>query len=110
FNAETARKFKLDRLRGTRVLQVYEKTPAARAALQIDDVIVEFNGIEVQDENHLINLVSLTPIGKKIRLSVLRGGRTITVEVVLADRTELDGGHSSAPAAWPSRRIEPASL
>jgi serine protease Do len=63
FNAEAARKFGLNRLRGARVLQVYEKTPAARAALQLDDVILEFNGIEVQDENHLINLVSLTPIG-----------------------------------------------
>lgn len=97
FNADAARKFNLDRLRGTRVLQVYEKTPAARAALQLDDVITEFNGIEVQDENHLINLVSLTPIGKQIRLTVLRNGKLIPVNVLLADRTELDG-QSELPA------------
>lgn len=110
FNAEAARKFNLDRLRGTRVLQVYEKTPAARAALQIDDVILEFNGIEVQDENHLINLVSLTPIGKQIRLTVLRGGKTVPIPVVLADRTELDGQAENQPQSLPQRRVQPSGF
>ena len=110
FNAETARKFDLDRLRGARVLQVYEKTPAARAALQLDDVILEFNGIEVQDENHLINLVSLTPIGKQIRLTVLRGGKTVTIAVVLADRAELEGQAEAAPQSLPQRRVQPSGL
>lgn len=96
FTAETAKKFNLDRVRGARVLQVYEKTPAARAALQLDDIVLEFNGIEVQDQNHLINLVSLTPIGKQVRLGILRGGKRMAVDVLLADRTELDG-HSEAP-------------
>ncbi len=110
FNAEAARKFNLDRLRGTRVLQVYEKTPAARAALQIDDVILEFNGIEVQDENHLINLVSLTPIGKQIRLTVLRTGKTMPVAVQLADRAELDGQAEASPQSLPQRRIRPSGF
>jgi serine protease Do len=109
FNAEAARKFKLDRLRGARVLQVYEKTPAARAVLQLDDVILEFNGIEVQDENHLINLVSLTPIGKQVRLTVLRNGKLTPVTVLLADRDELDG-HSELPAEQrPAMLVRPTT-
>jgi serine protease Do len=110
FTAETARKFNLERLRGARVLQVYEKTPAARAALQLDDIILEFNGIEVQDENHLINMVSLTPIGKTVRLNVLRGGRVISVDVLLADRTELDGQSAAPPAELPGDRVVPTSF
>lgn len=111
FDATAAKRFNLDKLRGARVLQVYEKTPAAKAALQMDDVILEFNGIEVQDENHLINMVSLTPIGKKIRLSVLRGGKVIPIEVLLADRTELDGQQSAAPpASRPGGHVRPTSF
>lgn len=112
FDAKAARQFRLDRLRGARVLQVYEKTPAARAALQMDDVILQMDGVEVQDENHLINMVSLTPIGKKIRLNVLRSGKVIPIEVLLADRTELDGQASNGPAppTPPSGRMRPTSF
>ncbi|MGC1273570.1 MAG: trypsin-like peptidase domain-containing protein [Planctomycetaceae bacterium] len=110
FSAETARRFRLERLRGTRVVQVYEKTPAARASLQIDDVVLEFNGIEVQDENHLINLVSLTPIGKTIRLSVLRSGRILQLDIVLADRTELDGQATMPQTNRPTQTLRPTGF
>jgi serine protease Do len=89
FNEAKVRKLKLDRLRGARVTEVHTKTPASRARLQINDVILEFSRIVIQDENHLIHLVSLTPIGKQIDLLVLRDGKRITIPVLLGDRTEL---------------------
>src|SRR6185369_1735561 len=58
FNAESAAKLKLDRARGARVTKVYPNSPASRANLQIDDVVLTFDGVEIIDENHLINLVS----------------------------------------------------
>src|SRR5690606_29726064 len=97
FSAETARQFKLNRLRGARILRVYEKTPAAQAALRTDDIILELNGVEVQDHNHLINLVSLTPVGKTVRLTVLRQGQIGTIDVHLADRSALNAQSSAPP-------------
>lgn len=90
FNIVSARSLKLDRPRGARVLEVYASTPAALADLQLDDVVLKFDGTEVQDENHLINLVSLTPVGSRITLSILRRGRLQTLQVHLADRAELE--------------------
>lgn len=90
FTLEFARKLKLDRVRGARVVEVYSNTPAARANLKSDDVILKFNGIDVQDENHLINLVSLTPVDRKIRMIVMRKGRQVPVDVMVADRAELE--------------------
>jgi len=57
FNSSTAQRLKLERVRGARVVEVYEDTPASRSGLKFDDVLVTFDGVEVQDENHLINLV-----------------------------------------------------
>ena len=37
--------------------------------------MLSFDGIDVIDENHLINLVSLTQIGRKVALVVLRDGQ-----------------------------------
>jgi serine protease Do len=84
----TAARLKLDRVRGARIVEVYEGTPAAQAKLRPDDVVLRMNGTEVIDHDHLINLVSLTAVGKEIELTILRGGRTVTARVLLSDRKE----------------------
>ena len=63
-------------------------SPASKAGLQVDDVVLNFDGIDVQDHDHLINLVSLSPIGKKIRLFVWRNGSEVPLTIILADRKE----------------------
>ena len=89
FEARTALRLKLDRVTGARVTEVYPNTPASRANLRVDDVVLQFDGVDVQDENHLINLVSLTPVGKRIRLQIWREGRDATLQIELANRTDL---------------------
>jgi serine protease Do len=107
FDAEAARRFQLGRSVGARVLEVYPDTPAARSQLRFDDVILKFEQTEVQDENHLINLVSLTPIGRRVTLEVLRDGRRQQVTVLLADRDQLSAVvEPSAPQ--PQRPARPA--
>jgi serine protease Do len=89
FTENTARRLGLPRRRGAHVLEVYNSTPAAEAGLKFDDVVLQFNGVAVQDENHLINLVSLTPIGTAAKLRVMRKGKEEIIPVRLADRDEL---------------------
>jgi len=67
-------------------------TPAAKAGLQLNDIIIEFNGQPVQDSNDLINKVAGTDVGQTVSLTVLRDvdgkleKRTLTA--TLADRAE----------------------
>lgn len=89
FDSKVAAKLKLDRVIGARVNQVFDNSPASRAGLQLDDVVLNFDGIDVQDHDHLINLVSLSPIGKQIRMAVWRGQRKVSMAIVLADRSDL---------------------
>ncbi len=89
-DAAMVHRLRLDRVVGARVTQVYPRTPAARAELQYNDVVLQFDGVSVQDENHLINLVSLTPVDREVTLVVWRNGRRISVPVVLGDRVELE--------------------
>ncbi|MDB5343868.1 MAG: peptidase and chymotrypsin/Hap [Schlesneria sp.] len=96
FDSKAATKLKLDRLSGTRVSEVFPNSPAARSGLQFDDVILNFDTTDVQDHDHLINLVSLSPIGKRIQMVVWRGGKKINLFIVLADRSELPA-NSEAP-------------
>ncbi len=96
FTDKTARNLKLDRARGARVAQVYPNTPASRAGLQTDDVVLSFDGTNVEDENHLINLVSLAEVGKKATLVVWRNGEKVMIELNLSNRADYDQ-QSEAP-------------
>ncbi len=90
FNAEKARKYSLDRSRGARVVRVLPKSPAAAAGLRPDDIILSFDGRDIEDESHLIHLVSLSEVNRTVRLSIIRGGKRMTVMVRLVDRTQLN--------------------
>lgn len=89
FDNKLAAKLKLDRAMGTRINEVFPNSPASRAGLQFDDVVLTFDGTDVQDHDHLINLVSLSPIAKRIQVVVWRGGRRTMLTIILADRTEM---------------------
>jgi serine protease Do len=86
FGAARATELGLPRLMGARVIKVSENSPAAAADLREGDVILQFNGVAIDNDTHLVNLVKLTQIGKQVTLVVLRDRRTLTVRAVAADR------------------------
>ncbi|MBM3998080.1 MAG: PDZ domain-containing protein [Planctomycetes bacterium] len=90
FTAEKAVEFGLPRRMGAHVSGITPRSPAEDAQLRIDDVILEFDGTPIEDDNHLINRVSLTPIGKEVRLLVKRGGETIETRMKVSARQQFE--------------------
>jgi serine protease Do len=90
FDVHAARKYSPDITHGARVVKVLEDTPAAAAGLRPDDIILSFDGRDIEDENHLIHLVSLTELNRTVRLVVFRDGRRETISVRLTDRSNLN--------------------
>lgn len=86
FGPAMAEKLGLRRPIGARVTKVRSGTPAEAAKLQIGDVILEFDRVRVEDDDHLVNLVSLTKVGKRVSLVVFRDHKPITVTLRLGDR------------------------
>ncbi len=96
--AEFARIYKLPEAKGAIVADVPPDrngvpTPAAKAGLQVNDVIVEFNGQPVVDQNDLIAKVAGSAVGQTAVLTFLRDvdGKLDrrTVSVTLAERPDL---------------------
>jgi serine protease Do len=79
----------LERPRGARIVAVHEDSPASRAKLTIGDVILRFNGVDVNDDMHLINLVSVSPIGRPQDVVVWRDGKSTSLRVTIADRDAI---------------------
>ena len=72
-------------LTGALVKNVRTGSPAALARLQRGDIIVEFNGQRVDNDDHLVAQVGLTPIGDSIPMIIYRDGKRYRTEVVLTD-------------------------
>ena len=91
FNDSTAERLGLPRSRGARITRVYshQSSPAVVAGLRPDDVILSFNGVDVIDENHLINLVSLADIGTSVKIEVHRSRGKSEMVVQLTDREDF---------------------
>ena len=70
---------------GAMVKSVRRGSPAELARLQRGDVIVEFNGNPVDNDDHLVTQVGLTPIGDSIPMVILRNGTPYRTEVVLTN-------------------------
>jgi len=88
FSDAVAQRLGLSRAVGARIVRVYshKSSPAVMAGLRPDDVIVSFNGVQVIDENHLINLVSLSDIGASVKMEVYRQRQKTQLSVLLTDR------------------------
>ncbi len=82
---DLAQSLGLPSTRGALVSNVEAGSPAARAGLHQGDVITEFNGKPVTDNNQLRNSVAGTAPGSTIALQYLRDGRTETAHVTLGE-------------------------
>lgn len=71
----------LESVYGTRVKGVEPGSPAERADLRIDDVIIAYDGVRIDDDDHLISLVQLTEVGRRVNLTVLRQGQPQQVQI-----------------------------
>jgi serine protease Do len=85
FNQQRAKALGLGSLIGTRVSKIQPKSPAEKADLRVNDVILEFNGVRIDQDIHLISLVKLTEIGRKVPITIFRDGKQMNVDVEIAD-------------------------
>lgn len=96
-NDDRARGLKLKDDRGAYITSVMPGTPAAKAGIQVGDVILEFNGQRVEDKEQLIHMVRETPAGKQAKISLWRNGATMMVVATVASHkmVESDDGNWS---------------
>ncbi len=99
---DLAESFGLDRTSGALVNRVMENTPAAEAGLRRGDIILSFNGRQINGVGELQLLVASARAGSDIELEVLRDGKRRTLSVTLAAR---EGMQQAKKAAEPERPV-----
>ena len=74
---------------GAFVQSVAQGGPADKGGIKDGDIIVAINGRSIQNGNELINIVTDTPIGTALNLTVLRGGKRENHSVVVGDLAQI---------------------
>jgi S1-C subfamily serine protease len=75
----------LGRQAAIEVVEVVDGSPADSAGLRAEDLIVEVDGIAVEQVNDLQRLMAGELIGQAATMQVVRGGRPVSVEIVPAE-------------------------
>ncbi len=73
---------------GVVIQRVIAGSPAEKAGLRRNDVVVAFDGEPVTDRAKLQLKVADTPTGKRVPLEILREGKRMTLSITLSERDE----------------------
>ncbi len=82
---EIAQAYGLDKTTGVVVTRIVEEGPAAAARLEVGDLLLSFDGREIESVRGLTRVVADTEIGKKVSVATVRDGRTRAVDVTLGE-------------------------
>ncbi len=107
-NRPLARSLGLDDTNGAMITSVMPDSPAGKAGLKEEDVILKFNNTVVTGNQHLQELVTQTPPGKTVTMQVWREKKALAIKAKL-DRMPENFFDSALPGpAWkaPSGKYE----
>jgi len=94
-------RLKLTEPKGVLVRSVMPGEPADKGGVRADDVILGIDGTRLETTRDLQRVVSSTPVGKKVRVVLLRGGRETEIEVTIGLYQEREGSSGETPRRGP---------
>lgn len=87
---EVAQVLGFDEGKGAVIERVLPETPAAKAGLQVGDIVMSFDGAEIETLRDLTREVAGKSPGESFDMEVLRKGERTTISVTLATRDAED--------------------
>jgi len=95
--------------KGATVQQVEANTPAGRAGIEFGDLITHVDGIEVQNNQHLVNLIAEKGVGITVNVRLLRDAKPLELKIKTEQRPdELDAAKGPrTEEAAPDEEVAP---
>ena len=85
---ELAEYYGLKEATGALVGEVFEGDPADKAGIKPKDVIVAVDGKDIENSRDLSRVIADIPVGKKVKIRVIRRGKEKTFRLNIAERTD----------------------
>ena len=85
-NEDSAADLGMGEAYGVEISNVAADSPAERAGIEKGDVVLEYAGQHVMGVEHLVRLVKETPVGRQVKLKVLREGSALDLQATIGER------------------------
>ena len=106
---EDVARYNLKEQRGALVRQVVAGQPADKGGIRANDVILSVDGARVEEPRDLQRIISSTPVGRSVKVSVVREGKVTELAVIVgAYEDGTAAARSSRSAPTPSPKPEPS--
>jgi len=99
---EDLAKYQLKEPRGVLIRHVVAGQPADKGGLKADDVVLAVDGTQIDGMRDLQRIIASTPVGRSVKLAVMRGGKEQEVEVVVGP---YQASSAAIKPAQPPRRV-----
>ena len=109
---ELADSFGMKQPRGALVAKVVPDSPAAKAGIEVGDIILEYNGQSIASSSALPPLVGSSRIDRPAKVGILRGGKRLTLEVNIGELPDDDklAGAPAGPEKTQQKRHDSLGL
>ena len=97
-----------DDAQGALVSQVSEGSAAARAGIEVGDVITSVRGQAIKSNTELRNTIGMLKVGESVAIGLLREGKPRTVTAVLREPAQLADASAIHPALAGAELVEAA--
>jgi len=91
---DLAKSFGLEKSKGALVADVIAGSAAETGGIRRGDVIVKFDGKDIDEMNELPRMVAATPVGKEVEVGLLREGKPMTLKLKVGELKD----EAAAPA------------
>ncbi len=83
---ELAKYFGLSQKKGVLIASVLENSPAQKAGIKEGDIIIQFDNKKIDNVKEMLNTVSRTEVGSRIKATLIRDKKQIELAVEIGER------------------------
>ena len=103
---EIAEAEKLDEPRGALVSSVSENSPSDKGGIKAGDIILEFDGVKINQMRELPMIVARTQVGKTVKVKIWRNKKEINKKITLGRLETSEDFRAEKPKVIKTTKIE----
>ena len=103
---EIAEAEKLDEPRGALVSSVSEGSPSDKGGIKSGDIILEFDGVKINQMRELPMIVARTKVGKTVKVKIWRNKKELNKKITLGRLETSEDFKASKPKVLKTTKIE----
>ena len=90
--------FKLEEKGGALIGQVYEGSPAEKAGIKVGDILIEIDGVGINNSQEVVREVLKKQVGQKVKMGLIREGKKEEILVTTGEMPSEPAEQKAQPA------------